>query len=197
METKTVYFEKPGKENTDIVLALVNKRAKELGIKTILVASTTGFAAVKAVEALKGLRVVIISHSAGSREPNTQELTDENRKIIESKGGIIHTATHVFSGTNRAFHQGGMFPNIPPPHYVPGDLIATTLRMFGHGMKVACEISAMAADAGLVRVDEEVIAIGGTGSGGRGSDTAIVVQPANGHRIFDLKVKEIICKPRL
>ena len=51
METKTVYFEKPGKENTDAVLALVNKRAKELGIKTVLVASTTGFAAVKAVEA--------------------------------------------------------------------------------------------------------------------------------------------------
>jgi hypothetical protein len=195
METKTVYFEKSGKENTDTVLALVNRRATELGIKTVLVASTTGFAAVKAVEALKGLRVVIITHCAGFGEPNTQEFTEENRAIVESKGVIIHTATHIFGGTNRAFHQGTI-PN-PPPHYVPGDLMAATLRLFGQGMKVACEISAMAADAGLVRTDEEVIAIAGNAAGGRGSDTAIVVQPANAHHIFDLKVKEIICKPRL
>ncbi len=193
METKTVYFEKPGKENTDTVLALVNRRATELGIKTVLVASTSGFAAVKAVEALKGLRVVIIRHCTGMKEPNTQEFTEENRRIVESKGGIIHTATHIFGGTNRAFHQG----TNPPPHYVPGDLIVATLKLFGQGMKVACEICAMAADAGLVRTDEEVIAIAGTTTGGGGSDTAIVLQPANAHRIFDLKVKEIICKPRL
>jgi hypothetical protein len=69
-----------------------------------------------------------------------------------------------------------------------------TLRMFGQGMKVACEIAAMAADAGLVRTDEEIIAIGGTG---RGADTAVVLQPSYVHRLFNLKVKEIICKPRL
>ena len=195
METKTVYFETPGKEHTDTVLALVNVRATELGIKTVLVASTTGFAAVKALEALKGLRVVIITHCAGASESNTQEFTEANRKIVESNGGIIHTATQIFSGINQAFRQGTI-PN-PPSHYVPGDLMAATLRLFGHGMKAACEISAMAADAGLVRTDEEVIAIAGTSAGGRGSDTAIVVQPANAHHIFELKVKEIICKPRL
>jgi hypothetical protein len=69
-----------------------------------------------------------------------------------------------------------------------------TLRMFGQGMKVACEIAAMAADAGLVRVDEEVVSIGGTG---RGADTAIVLQPSYVHRFFQTKVREIICKPRL
>ena len=61
-------------------------------------------------------------------------------------------------------------------------------------MKVACEITIMAADAGLVRTDEEVIAIAGTHSG---ADTAIVVQPSNANRFFNLRVKEIICKPRL
>jgi hypothetical protein len=69
-----------------------------------------------------------------------------------------------------------------------------TLRMFGQGMKVACEIATMAADAGLVRTDEEIIAIGGTG---RGADTAIVLQPSYTHRFFNLRIKEIICKPRL
>lgn len=68
-----------------------------------------------------------------------------------------------------------------------------TLRTFGQGMKVALEITAMAADAGLVRTDEEVVSIGGTG---RGADTAVVLQPDYTHRFFHLRVKELICKPR-
>jgi hypothetical protein len=78
--------------------------------------------------------------------------------------------------------------------YVIGDIIANTLRVFGQGVKVACEIALMAADAGLVRTDEDVISIAGTS---RGADTAIVLRPVNTHNFFDLKVKEILCKPRL
>jgi len=51
----------------------------------------------------------------------------------------------------------------------------------------------MAADAGLARTDEEVIAIGGTD---HGADTAIVVTPVNTHHFFNLRVREILCKPR-
>ena len=193
MEAKTTYFDKPGGENTDTVLALARQRADELGIKTILVASTSGNTAVKAMDVFKGLRVIITSHSMGFLEPDVQEFTEENRKIIESKGGIIITAAHAFGGVSRAFRQG----DIPqaPATYVVGDLIASTLRVFSQGIKVACEIAVMAADAGLVRTDEEVIAIGGTGKL-KGADSAIVVQPVNAHRFFDLRVKEIICKPR-
>jgi len=61
-------------------------------------------------------------------------------------------------------------------------------------MKVACEIALMAADSGLVRTDEEVISIGGKS---RGADTAIVLKPVNTDRIFDLRVKQILCKPLL
>ena len=61
-------------------------------------------------------------------------------------------------------------------------------------MKVVIEISVMAADAGLLRTDEPVIAIGGTG---HGSDTAVVLTPANSQNFFDVKVHEILCKPRL
>jgi hypothetical protein len=52
----------------------------------------------------------------------------------------------------------------------------------------------MAADAGLIRTDEEVISIGGTA---RGADTALVIKPANTHDFFELRVKEVLCKPRL
>ena len=191
MEQKTTYFEKSGGvENTKKTLALAKARAKELGIKTIVVASTVGGTAIRAVDVLKSYKVIIVTHVAGFREPNTQEFTEENRKTVESKGGIVLTAAHAFGGIHRALSN-----TMPPtPSSAIGDIVAMTLRMFGQGMKVACEIATMAADAGLVRTDEEIISIGGTG---RGADTAIVVQPEYTHRFFGLKVKEIICKPRL
>jgi hypothetical protein len=187
MEGKIVYFENPGKENTEEVFRIAKQRAKELGIKTILVASTSGNTASKAMEAFKGLRVIAVSHATGMREPDTQQFTEENRKIVEGKGGTILTTTHAFAGLSRAMKD--KFNTI-----VIGDIIANTLRVFGQGMKVVCEIAMMAADSGLVRTDEEVISIAGTGSSG-GADTAVVLKPVNTHNFFDLKIKEILCKP--
>jgi len=185
MELKTVYFERPGKENTDAVLKIVKRRAEELGIKTVLVASTTGDTGARAVEVFNGMRVIVVSHAAGSRAANTQEFSEENRRVVESKGGIILTATHAFGGVDRAMRRKFNM-------YLLGDIIASTFRIFGEGMKVACEISLMAADAGLVPTGEDAISIGGTG---RGADTALVLSPVNSFDFFNLKVKEILCKP--
>lgn len=43
--------------------------------------------------------------------------------------------------------------------------VSFVLRTFCEGMKVACEMAVMAADAGLVPVGEEIVAIAGTGRG--------------------------------
>jgi hypothetical protein len=186
MELKTVYFENPGSENTEAVLRIVRQRAEELGINTILVASTRGNTAVKAMDAFRGLRVIVVSHVAGFLGPNTQEFTEENRQMVESQGGVILTAAHAFGGLSRALrYQHNM--------YALGDIVADTLRIFGQGMKVACEIPLMAADAGAVNTDEDVISIAGTA---QGADTALVLRPVYTHNFFDLKVKEILCKPR-
>ena len=185
MEVKTVYFENPDSENTDMVLRIAKQRAEELGIKTILVASTTGDTAVKAMGVLQGLRVIVITHVTGFRMPNTQEFTKENKQIVESQGGIVLTTTHAFSGLSQAMRD--KFNT-----YIIGDIVANTLRIFGQGMKVACEITLMATDSGLVCTDEDVIAIAGTG---RGADTAVVLSPVNTHDFFNLKAKEILCKP--
>jgi hypothetical protein len=192
VEKTITYFKKlGGAENTAKTLALAKARAKELGIKTVVVASTVGDTAVKAMSVFKGYKVVVVSHVTGMRESDTQEFTEENRRIVEQKGGIIVTAAHAFGAIHRALRVTGA---PPVPTSAIGDIIAMTLRNFGQGMKVACEIAAMAADAGQVRTDEEIVCISGTG---RGADTAVVLQPSYTHRFFNLKVKEIICKPRL
>lgn len=185
MESKTVYFEKMGEGNTDTTLKLAKQRAAESGIKNIVVASSRGETAVKAVKVLKGFRVIIVTHVTGFAGPDTQEFTVENRKIVESKGGIILTTAHAFAGLSRAIRSKHNM-------YMLGEIVADTLRIFGQGTKVACEVALMAADAGLVRTDEDVVCIGGTG---RGADTACVIKPVNTHNFFDLKIKEIICKP--
>jgi uncharacterized protein len=191
MEKKIVYFEKPGgEETTKNTLALAKARADELGIKTVVIATTEGKTGAMAVKVFKGFKIVVVTHVGGFAEPNMQELTPENRKTIEDGKGIILTTTHALGGIQRAL--AATMP--PPPSHAIGDVTAMALRLFGQGMKVACEVSAMAADAGLVRTDEEVVSIGGTG---RGADTAVVLTPANVHRFFQTKVREIICKPRL
>ena len=195
VQVLTTYFEKPGRENTQRTFDLAKRRAEELGIKTILVASTRGDTGVRACEVFRGYDVVVVTHSTGFKEPNHQELTDENRAAIEAAGGKVLTSQHAFGGVGRAVRK-------KLRTYELEEIIAYTLRIFGEGMKVVVEMALMAADAGLVRTDEAasshvrsgVIAIAGTG---KGADTAVVLKPANAQAFFDLKVLEVLCKPRL
>jgi hypothetical protein len=185
MEVKALYFEKPGPENTEGTLKIAKKRAEELGIKTIVVASTVGDTAVRAVDLFKGYKVIVVTHVTGMRQPDIQEFTEENKNIVEAKGGIILTTTHALGGLSKAMRK-------KYDTFVLGEVIADALRIFGQGIKVVCEMAAMAADSGLVRTDEDIIAIAGSG---RGADTAVVMKPAHTHDFFDLRIKEILCKP--
>jgi len=185
-EIQSVYFPEPGSENTEKTFEVAKRRAEELGIKTIVVASTSGETGLKAVKAFASYKVVVVTHTTGLQVSDVQELTPQNRAKILEKGGVILTATHAFGGVGRAVRR--RFNT-----YQVDEIIAQTLRVFGQGTKVACEIALMAADAGLIRTDEEVISIGGTA---RGADTALVVKPAHTHDFFELRVKEVLCKPR-
>jgi hypothetical protein len=187
LECKTVYFEKSGRDNTDLTLKLAKVRAEELGIRNVVVASYTGVTGVKVSEVFKGYNVIVVAGVVGFREPNAHRLLPENRSAIENNGGKIVFSTHAFGTLGRAVNRRFGVIQVD-------EIIAHVLRLFGAGTKVACEIACMATDAGLLRTDEEVIGIGGTGGG---ADTAIVLKPSNTHTFFDTRIKEIICKPRL
>ena len=185
VETSCVYFPRTGPVNTSRMLELARARAEALGIRKVLVATTTGATGVQAVRALQGLEVIVVTHSAGFREPDIQELTDGNQVAIEAAGGRLLTCQHAFGGVGRAVRK-------KLGTYELEEIIAFTLRTFCEGIKVVAEMALMAADAGLVRTDEPVLAIAGTG---RGADTAVVLRPANAQTFFDLRFLEIICMP--
>lgn len=180
-----VYFEKPGKENTDRTLEIARSRAMDLDIQTVVVASTTGYTGALASDLFKGMNLIVVTHAQGYKGPNTQELTAENRRTIESNGGKILTAQHTFGGVNRAVRNKSNT-------YQLDEIVADILRLFGAGMKVMMEISMMAADAGLLEVGKPALVIAGTH---RGADMAAVLIPANSPNFFDLKVLEILCLP--
>ncbi len=180
-----LYYSSTGEVNTDQTLSEAKHRADELGITDIVVASTRGNTAVKALEVFKGCNLIVVPHVTGLRKPGVQEMSDDVQEKIHTAGGKVVIATHVFSGVDRAIQA--RFDTV-----YPAGIIAQTLRMFGQGMKVVVEIVAMAADAGVIPADKDVVAIAGTG---RGADTAVVITPANAHRFFDMVIKEIIVKP--
>jgi hypothetical protein len=185
MEYQTIYFETCGPENTDAALAIVKEWADRLDIADILVATTSGATAVKAAELLKHHGVLAVTHVAGFRAENEQELLPEHRTRLESLGARILTCQHAFGGVNRAIR-------FKLNTYEVDEIIAYALRTFGQGTKVAVEIALMAADAGLIRTDRDVIAIGGTDSG---ADTALILKPANSFRFFDVRIRSVLCKP--
>lgn len=183
IELEVKYFEKPGYENTPEVVRLALKRAQELGISTLIVASHSGATAEKFLE--QGLQIIGVTHHVGFAGPGVDEMDKERRENLQARGVKVLTTTHLFAGIDRALRiqNGGLYP---------GEIVAHALRLFGQGVKVGIECAVMALDAGLIEFGERVIAVGGTG---HGADSAIVLTPHHSNYFFKTKVHEIICKP--
>lgn len=180
-----MYFDQPGDLNTDLTIRLAHRRARELGVQEVVIASTSGDTAYRALEVLKDFKVVVVTYHCGYEKPFENMMADDVREDLEKEGLIVVSAGHALSGVERAVAQkhGGVYPGL---------LVADTLRLMGQGLKVAVEISLMAADAGVLS-GMDIVAIGGSG---KGVDTAVVIKPTHQSRFFDLKIREIICKPR-
>lgn len=188
MEKTITYFEKPGQENTRDCFEIAKKAVSEGGYRHLVVASTWGDTGLIFAEAMREMPVntIVVTHSAGFKSPNTLEMETDRRRRIESLGARVYTGTMITHSLETAFaHKfSGLYPTL---------VVAQTLRRFGEGVKVGCEIVMMAADAGLIPEAEEVIAVAGTS---RGADSVLVVRSAVSKRFFDLKVLEILAKPR-
>ncbi len=180
MESRIVYFEERKPENTEKTFELVKERIQALGIKKLVLASTTGATAMKAAEYFKdtGVKLIVVGHQFDFHRA-VNPFSGELVKSLTDLGHEVHFGTMLFH-TNSLYES-----NIPI-------LMGNILRCFSQGTKVCFEIVMMAADAGLVSVGEKIIAIAGTA---KGSDTALVMQAASSQHLKKLRVNEIICKP--
>lgn len=186
VERKVTYFEEADSSNTTALLKTVKEYAEREGIMNVVVASTTGKTGAETAQMFKGFNVVVVAHAFGFKEPGKNEMEERYEKIITASNAKIFVGTHALSSAERAVRKD--FGTIQPL-----DLIANVLRRMGQGTKVCVEITLMAADAGMIPVDKDIIAIAGTG---RGADTALLIYPANSAKFFELKIREVITKPR-
>jgi hypothetical protein len=188
IKRETWYFDKPGPENTDACLDLLDKAAG-LGFKHFVAPSTTGISGVLGARRLagKGVNYVVVGHSVGFKAPNVDEFLEEHRQEIVALGGQVLKATILTHSleTAIALEYKGSAPTL---------LIANTLRRLGQGIKVCVEIVMEAVDAGMIPEIQEVVALGGTA---RGWDTLAIVKSAASKRFLQLVVQEIWAKPRL
>ena len=185
-----------GRSTADVI-EIAKEYADKYGIKSIVVATTTGATGVLASNTFKGsisetsmdsgvrYNLVLITHSTGFQENNVQELLEENRKLIKKNGGKIVTCPMIFHSWNDYYRKKGTTTTTT--------MLADTLRMFGQGTKVVIECVMMAADAGLIEADKLVVGIAGSRTG---ADTILLVRSANSRRMFDLKVLDVVAKPK-
>ncbi len=185
-----VYFEKPGAENTDLTLDFALERALQGGIEHIVVATSSGDTALKLLDKARqrsfGGKLVAVTYHCGFNGGDSVSLSPEAREKLTEAGVSIVMSSHALSGVNRSFREkfGGL--SIP-------EVIAESYRRISQGFKVAVEVAIMAADAGCVPTDREIISIGGSG---KGADTALVLRAAHQNSFFKLKICEILCFPK-
>jgi len=184
MRNSIIYFDKPGKENTEETLKFAFERAKELNIKQVVVASTHGYTADMASRFFSADEYNLIAVTiCASYDDMGWTMTTKERSALEDKGIKVLTCLHSLGDdVNEAFKGDS-----------PNKIVRETLYTFCQGMKVAVEIALMASDAGLLDMSQDVISIAGTGEG---ADTAIILKPAYARRFNEMQIKEILAKPR-
>jgi len=191
-----IYHEKAGVQNTKSTLEATRKRAAELGIRQLVVATTTGQTALDCalvmpeMERIVGVTMyavdepVIVTRPAGKIQAKDPDIMDRARAAgvtfytgVHSLGGATATAVSKRFGGAQAV-----------------DIISETYKTISVGTKVAVECALMAADSGLLDMQGEIISLGGWKGG---VDTSIVLKPAYSRNFFDLRILEFIALPHL
>jgi len=201
MKGSITYFEEPGPQNTDAVIAAVKERISNGDIQSVVVASESGKTALAVAEALKDADVHVICVAP---YPGYQHVLKRTwppmKKAIRSK--LDGLGVKVLDQTPWIF--GCTFDTAFLKDSAPATIVHKFLsRAFGFGVKTCIEVALIAAEAGAVEWDKEAIAVAGTGWLGGGADAAIVVRPSPVYEGAFLKneggveVREILAMPRI
>ncbi|MCD6350531.1 MAG: hypothetical protein J7M26_00315 [Armatimonadetes bacterium] len=92
----TLVCDKPGKESTRAVLEAAAERARQLGIKQFVIATSTGRTALEATEVFDG-RIIGVHLSAGLWQVYVGP-DEEVVRQAEGRGVKFITATHTLMG---------------------------------------------------------------------------------------------------
>jgi hypothetical protein len=180
---ETVYFEEGGAEHTDVTLDLVYRAAEELGIRKVVVASTSGDTGVKAAERFSGtgVKVIVVGHQTGFPVSGRNQFKPENVEKIEALGAEVNLGSDVLTNSIRQRQKLGHSP-----------LSLITQALITMKVKVNVEIVAKAADAGQLVPRELCISVAGSHWG---ADTAVVFEAHDSSDVLGIRPREVIAMP--
>ena len=183
IKRETIYYEEGGADHTETTLQASLDAAKELGVKTILIASTSGDTGVKAAEMYRGsgVQLIVVGHQMGFPVAKVQQFKPENWERIAELGGVVNLGTDVV--TNSIRHRQSLGHS--PMSFITQTLIAMKV-------KVNVEIIAKACDAGQILPGDKVISVAGSH---KGADTSAVFLANDSPNILDIKPQMYICYP--
>ena len=183
IKRETIYYEEGDANHTETTLQASLDAAKELGVKTILVASTSGDTGVKAAEMYRGsgVQLIVVGHQMGFPVAKVQQFKPENWERIAELGGVVNLGTDVM--TNSIRHRQSLGHS--PMSFITQTLIAMKV-------KVNVEIIAKACDAGQILPGDMVISVAGSH---KGADTSAVFLANDSPNILDIKPQMYICYP--
>lgn len=179
----------PNVDNTEATIEAAKSRAVELGLKTVVAASSSGATGVKVAEAFKGtgIKVVVVTLFAISNtKPNPEHIAK-----IKELGAEVVTSTHALMGVPESLAK------VKEGYVTPNTMIREVLRRFSQGTNVVADIVMMACDSGVVPEGEEVMAIAGMGNN---ADTTWILRACGSFNFFDkingMEFRELVALPR-
>lgn len=220
-DRQTRYFDLPGPANTLETLECCRRRAEDLGLGAFVIASLRGASARRAVEVFAGSGVGIVAVTvppgacwvvdsltndlwrdipefrrqkeewqAAGLERVRMDMDEETEAELKGAGVKIVRGTIPFYGIGTSL--ASRLKDINYEQY-----FTEALRLFSGGMIVCVEAALMAADAGAVALDKELLVAAGTSMG---LDTAVVVRPSTSLTFLDpstgFEIREIVTLPR-
>ena len=92
-----MYFDKPGKNNTVQTLELAFNRGKELGLNEVVLATSKGDTAYKALDIFTGFTITAVTYHCGFKEPFKTVMDPQVRADVS--GPVrIHPSRKGFHG---------------------------------------------------------------------------------------------------
>ena len=183
IKKEITYFKEGGEEHSEATLDLSIQRAKELGIKKIVVASNRGVTGVMAAEKLQGtdIQLIVVGHQTGFPKSGVNQFLPENHEKIESLGGIVNLGSDVMTNSIRQRGSIGASP-----------ISIITQTLIAMKVKVNVEIILKACDMGQLTPGEHVISVAGSH---KGADTSAVFIANESANILRVKPLEYIAMP--
>jgi len=198
----TTYFAEPGPQNTETTLSLVADHARKQAIEYVVIASDTGKTARRAIEVLGAERkLVVVTNPANLRFP-VAKLHDYLPRFEQHKRALLDQGIQQIPCSLTADTIAELEAAGATVHRIDWKRFQSFTRAgvnaidrVGVGVRVGLTIAVWACLSRAVPPGADVVSVAGTGFGGGGADTAVVVRTATVFK--DFQVLELLCKPRV